>query len=143
MKYTYLLIGAVVAIGVAIPMLTQSNKTPEAQVAAAGNPSGLVEIQMPELSGNGPIGRTIFENACAKCHGQNGVGNAEAGPPLIHKIYEPNHHGDESFHRAVTMGVNSHHWQFGNMPAVQGLSRGDVAMVVEYIRQIQRANRIN
>jgi hypothetical protein len=29
------------------------------------------------------------------------------------------------------------------MPPVEGLTRGDVAMVIDYIREIQRANGIN
>ncbi|PIB24551.1 cytochrome C [Amylibacter kogurei] len=104
--------------------------------------SAMVAITMPEISGNAVIGQNIFEGICAACHGVQGIGNAEAGPPLIHKIYEPSHHGDESFQRAVENGVTSHHWQFGNMPPVQGLTRGDVAMVIDYIRAIQRANGI-
>ncbi len=63
-------------------------------------------------------------------------------PPLVHKIYEPSHHGDEAFQRAVADGVNGHHWPFDDMPPVKGLTRGDVAMVVIYIRDLQRANGI-
>ena len=75
--------------------------------------------------------------------GAGGVGVEGAGPPLIHVIYEPSHHADETFQRAVALGVRSHHWRFGNMPPVKGLTRGDVAMVITYIREIQRANGIN
>jgi cytochrome c len=113
-----------------------------AQAPSVGTPA-MVSVTMPEITGNAALGQTIFENICSTCHGRNGSGNAEAGPPLIHKIYEPSHHGDESFQRAVALGVKSHHWKFGNMPAIKGLTRGDVAMVTEYIRQIQRANGIN
>ena len=103
----------------------------------------MVAINMPVIEGNAAIGQNIFESICAACHGPSGVGNAEAGPPLIHKIYEPSHHGDESFQRAVALGVRAHHWRFGNMPPVEGLTRGDVTMITEYIREIQRANGIN
>ena len=98
---------------------------------------------MPAIEGNAAIGQRIFENACVACHGAGGVGVEGAGPPLIHVIYEPSHHADETFQRAVALGVRSHHWRFGNMPPVKGLTRGDVAMVITYIREIQRANGIN
>ncbi|MFT6451992.1 MAG: hypothetical protein ACJA06_001479 [Halocynthiibacter sp.] len=62
---------------------------------------------------------------------------------MVHKIYEPNHHGDEAFQRAAAAGVRSHHWGFGNMPPVEGLTRGDVTMIVAYIRELQRSNGIN
>ncbi|WP_241525830.1 c-type cytochrome [Pseudophaeobacter leonis] len=98
---------------------------------------------MPPLAGNAAIGQRVFETACSACHGSNAAGNEDAGPPLIHIIYEPAHHADEAFQRAVAMGVKSHHWRFGDMPPVAGLTRGDVAMVIAYIREIQRANGID
>ncbi|MFZ8875205.1 MAG: cytochrome c, partial [Paracoccaceae bacterium] len=61
---------------------------------------------------------------------------------LVHKIYEPSHHGDQSFQMAVAMGVRSHHWKFGNMPAIEGLSREDVFQITQYVRELQRANGI-
>ncbi len=60
----------------------------------------------------------------------------------IHKIYEPSHHGDYAFQMAVTNGVQSHHWPFGNMPPVEGLTQGDVKNIVSYARALQRANGI-
>ncbi|TKZ15450.1 cytochrome c [Shimia litoralis] len=105
--------------------------------------STLSEFAGPLQEGNAAIGQRIFENACVECHGTNAVGNEGAGPPLIHVIYEPSHHADEAFQRAVANGVRSHHWQFGDMQPVAGLTRGDVAMVIAYIREIQRANGIN
>ena len=44
---------------------------------------------------------------------------------------------------ATALGVRAHHWSFGNMPAVEGLTRADVKMIVAYIRELQRANGIN
>jgi hypothetical protein len=41
------------------------------------------------------------------------------------------------------MGVQSHHWRFGNMPSIEDLTRGDVKMIIAYIRELQRANGIN
>jgi cytochrome c len=95
------------------------------------------------MSQNALFGKRAFETKCAACHGQNAAGQNGIAPPLIHKIYEPNHHGDESFQRAATLGVRAHHWRFGDMPPVEGVTRGDVSMIIAYIREIQRANGIN
>ena len=106
--------------------------------------TGLVNITIPEtLSANAQIGKRGFEANCAACHGVNAVGQDGVAPPLVHIIYDPSHHGDESFQRAVAMGVRGHHWPFGNMPPVEGLTRGDVNMITTYIRQLQQANGIN
>jgi len=106
--------------------------------------AALVEITVPDqLSENAVVGETIFNAQCADCHGVNAVGREGLAPPLVHVIYEPSHHADEAFQRAVSAGVQQHHWRFGNMPPVSGLTRGDVAMVVAYIRELQEANGIN
>lgn len=118
---------------------------PEARSAVgAEERAALVEVLLPtDLSANAQVGETIFQGQCADCHGINAVGQDGVAPPLVHIIYEPSHHGDEAFQRAVSLGVRQHHWRFGNMPAVEGLTRGDVAMVVDYIRELQQANGIN
>ena len=148
-KLTLLLGGAAVAVGLSYKLFwplhnEQMDDMPMAQDSAMADAShAMVQIEMPQITGNARIGQQIFETTCAACHGTAGTGNAQAGPPLIHKIYEPSHHGDEAFQRAVAMGVRAHHWQFGNMPPQEGLTRGDMAMVVDYIRTIQRANGIH
>jgi|TARA_B100000768_G_scaffold71305_1_gene68339 mono/diheme cytochrome c family protein len=101
-------------------------------------------VLLPDtLSQNAQIGKLAFEAKCTSCHGTNAAGRDGVAPPLVHIIYESNHHGDESFQRAVAMGVQAHHWSFGNMPAVEGLTRGDVMMIIKYIRELQRENGIN
>jgi len=143
MNRKYLMIGVCAVAAVATYILSRPAPTEEATHSATPEVNALVEIQMPLIEGNAGIGQRIFESACAACHGTNAVGVEGAGPPLIHVIYEPSHHADESFQRAVAMGVRSHHWRFGDMPPIAGLTRGDVAMVIAYIREIQRANGIN
>ena len=86
-------------------------------------------------------GEALFLAHCARCHGLRAVGTNN-GPPLVHKIYEPNHHGDLSFHRAVQMGVVAHHWSFGNMPRIEGVGPGEVDAIVAYIRWLQRQTGI-
>ena len=112
------------------------------QIPSKPNPA-IVEVVIPEtLSANAQIGKAAFEEVCASCHGVNAVGQLEVAPPLVHVIYEPSHHGDEAFQRAVANGVRAHHWPFGSMPPVEGLTRGDVQMIVAYVREMQRANGI-
>ena len=99
----------------------------------------LVPDQISEL---GLLGKNIFELKCQSCHGINAAGRHEIGPPLVHKIYEPSHHSDQSFYRAVALGVKSHHWPLGKMAAVEGLTKGDVKAIISYVRELQRENGI-
>ncbi|MEW6542132.1 MAG: cytochrome c [Nitrospirota bacterium] len=97
------------------------------------------------LAGAGPAavpkevrtGEAKFNTFCARCHGERGVGTKQ-GPPLVHKIYEPNHHGDPAFHRAAANGVRAHHWNFGDMPKVEGATPDDVDQIIKYVRWLQR-----
>jgi hypothetical protein len=79
---------------------------------------------------------TILSSA-AKPHGPQGKGTNN-GPPLVHKIYEPNHHADMAFQRAAAQGVRAHHWKFGNMPKIDGVVPEDVSQIIAYIRWLQR-----
>jgi len=98
-------------------------------------------IILPQLATMQVAGKTLFDANCAACHGPNATGT-DQGPPLVHIIYEPSHHGDASFYRAVALGARAHHWRFGNMPAVEGVTEADVAQIIGYVRALQRANGI-
>lgn len=103
----------------------------------------IVEVTVPDtLSDDAMIGMRAFEANCAACHGSNAVGTKGKAPPLVHKIYEPNHHSDMAFLMAVQNGVRAHHWPFGNMPPIEGLTKGDVRYIAQYVRELQRANGI-
>lgn len=143
MTRKHLIIGLCAVAALAAYILLRPSQTDSVAVAAEPESSAMVVIQMPPIEGNALAGQNIFESICAACHGPAGVGVLGAGPPLIHVIYEPSHHGDEAFQRAVALGVRGHHWRFGDMPPVEGLTRGDVAMIIAYIREIQRANGID
>lgn len=112
--------------------------------AAAGAPAPDPDsIIVPEtLSGPAYFGQVAYEDSCASCHGKNGVGGTGKGPPLIHPIYEPDHHPDAAFLRAAMTGVRQHHWNFGDMPPVEGIKEKTVALIATYIRELQRANGI-
>lgn len=88
----------------------------------------------PELLAKG---EALFNAHCAKCHGSKAAGT-DTGPTLIHKIYHPNHHADESFRRAVINGVVAHHWRFGNMPKVVGVGFQETELLIKYVRHIQK-----
>lgn len=82
-------------------------------------------------------GEAVFNVNCAKCHGLMGVGT-DNGPPLVHKIYEPNHHADISFYWAVERGTKAHHWPYGDMPKIEGVSKADTGDIITYIRALQK-----
>ncbi len=104
----------------------------------------MADVSIPKMfSTNAELGKLAFDAKCAVCHGANAAGQDGVAPPLVHKIYEPSHHGDAAFLLAAKNGVRAHHWRFGNMPPVEGVTDGDVKMIVAYIRELQRANGIN
>ena len=103
----------------------------------------IVKIEIPgQLSEIAILGKQAFDIKCASCHDEKTVGQHGVAPPLVRKIYEPNHHGDENFQRAVAIGVRAQYWKFGNMPAIEGLTRADVKAIVAYVRELQRFNGI-
>ena len=143
MKSTYLWVGAAVVAGLA-GWLAFGQKPEEPVAVAASQNDALVEVSLPDsLSDQEQIGKRAFDAVCAACHGVNAAGRDGMGPPLVHKIYEPSHHGDMSFYLAVENGVRAHHWRFGNMPAQTGLTRADVGTIITYVRALQRTNGIN
>lgn len=102
----------------------------------------VIEVKVPKQFSDVAIeGSVIFEKNCSSCHGKYGSGS-QKGPPLIHIYYEPNHHSDRSFFLAVKNGVRPHHWRFGSMPPIKGVSREDVKKIIPYIREIQKENGI-
>ncbi len=110
------------------------------EVATSGKP--LIEVIEPQLSALGQAGKPLFDENCSACHGENAAGVDGSGPPLIHKVYEPNHHGDGAFLIAVKNGVRAHHWRFGDMPPVEGVNEDTVRKIITYIREVQKANNI-
>jgi len=98
-------------------------------------------VKIPELSEAAKVGARAFGQNCAACHGKGG-GGTDQGPPLIHSIYNPGHHSDQAFFLAAQNGVRSHHWNFGNMPALRHVSARVMSDIVTYIREVQRANGI-
>ena len=108
---------------------------------ALGGP--IVQVSLPaELSSEAQIGKRAFEAKCAQCHGTNAAGQNGTAPPLVHKIYEPSHHADMAFLRAAKTGVRAHHWRFGDMPPVEGVTDAEVKYITRYVRELQKENGI-
>lgn len=117
-------IGFIALLLSATPACSQSEPPPP-QGAASPAPAELRD------------GEQKFTANCSACHGAGGVGTKQ-GPPLVHKVYEPNHHGDVAFQRAAANGVKSHHWQFGDMPKIDAVKPDDVEQIVKYVRWLQK-----
>ena len=115
--------------GVAQYQTTDSNTTQQ------------VSVTRPALSATAQAGEEVFNAHCSLCHGMNAEGTVQ-GPTLIDSIYKPGHHSDFSIRTAVRQGVRQHHWSFGDMPPVSGVSSDDVEEIICYIREMQQANGI-
>lgn len=129
---TLIILAAIVLSGLALSYWLKSSP----------DDTSTVSVQVPSsFSTQAAAGQVLFEANCMVCHGKNGAGTKK-GPPLIHILYVPSHHGDISFQRAAKNGVRAHHWRFGNMPPVAGVTPGDVSKIIAFVRQVQRANGI-
>ena len=122
---------------------TAMSTQPGTNAPSAGAP--MADVVVPaELSAQARQGETYFNAVCASCHGANAAGQEGIAPPLVHRTYEPSHHGDMAFVLAARNGVRAHHWPFGNMPPVeQRLTDGELAAIIAYVREVQRANGIS
>ena len=103
---------------------------------AAGEAGAIV---IPVYSQVAQSGQVAFEGKCADCHGLNGAGT-DKGPTFLHAFYKPDHHGDASFEIAAKRGVRAHHWRFGDMPPVEGITDAEIRWITKYVRELQAAN---
>lgn len=81
-------------------------------------------------------GREVYVASCASCHGDQLQGT-DKGPSQLSRVYEPGHHPDASYESAIANGSPQHHWNFGDMEPVEGLTPADVEAVIAYIRSEQ------
>lgn len=95
----------------------------------------------PQLSAVAMAGKAAYDASCSECHGIHGAGT-DKGPPFVHAVYNPGHHSDASFARAVSQGVRQHHWKFGDMPAQPEVTQQQLDTIVRYVRELQEANGI-
>jgi cytochrome c2 len=109
--------------------------------ALAASPGESVNVTRPQLSSEAAVGDKAFQRLCAECHGPN-AGGSNRGPPLVHRVYAPNHHADFSFLRAMTAGTRAHHWRFGDMAPRPAADETEARAIVRFLREMQRANGI-
>ena len=106
----------------------------------AMKPSGAEQVSAagPALSDTARAGEKLFNANCSACHGAGAAGSS-LGPPLMDRVYHPGHHPDFSIRNAVSQGVRQHHWTFGDMAPVAGVSSDEVEKIICYVREMQRA----
>jgi mono/diheme cytochrome c family protein len=95
----------------------------------------------PQFSQAALAGKAAYDANCSECHGSNGAGT-DKGPPFVHAVYNPGHHSDASFARAVSQGVRQHHWKFGDMPAQPHVTGEQLEAIVRYVRAVQESRGI-
>ncbi len=82
-------------------------------------------------------GAELYQANCASCHGADLRGTSK-GPSHLSVVYEPGHHSDDAFRSAIANGAPQHHWSFGAMPPVGGLSGSEVDAIIAFVRQVQQ-----
>ena len=97
--------------------------------------SETIDSEPAAPAGAGP-GAAVYQSSCASCHGAD-LRGTDKGPSHLSIVYEPNHHGDDSFRSAILNGAQQHHWTFGDMAAIPGLDDGEIDAVIGYIRSEQ------
>jgi mono/diheme cytochrome c family protein len=121
-------VGALVRVGLIVGAvavaLAACASTPEAA------PTTTVAVSLER-------GREVYAAKCAQCHGLD-LRGTDQGPSHLAGVYAPAHHSDESFRRAVRVGAPQHHWRFGPMPPIDGVSDADLESVIAYVRAQQR-----
>ena len=98
-------------------------------------------VTIPQFTSSALAGQQAYEANCQSCHGKDATGSS-SGPPLLNDIYNPGHHDDESFYRAMKRGTRQHHWRFGNMPPQPQVNEQEGRHIVQYVRELQEANGI-
>ncbi len=109
--------------------------------AVSSLPAAAQTMDVPKPSAglmpNPAAGKPLYEQHCASCHGAD-LNGTDKGPPMLHPVYEPSHHGDIAFQIAAARGVKAHHWKFGDMAPVPEVNPDDVAHITAYVRSEQR-----
>lgn len=83
------------------------------------------------------LGMKKYQENCSSCHGK-WIEGTKKGPPLLHGFYKPSHHNDRTFYRAALKGVFQHHWNFGPMPKIEGITVKDMDKIVPFLRWLQQ-----
>lgn len=87
-------------------------------------------------------GAELYGQSCASCHGAD-LRGTDQGPSHLSQVDAPDHHPDASFRAAVTQGSAAHHWDFGDMPPVEGLSDEEIDLIIAYVREQQETHGLD
>ena len=136
-----LLVYTVVSISVLLSMIGCGGESEPGRATTDSKGAEQVPAAGSALSETARAGEDLFNANCSVCHGVGATGTNQ-GPPLIDRIYHPGHHPDFSIRNAVRQGVKQHHWAFGDMAPVAGVSSDDVENIICYVRELQRADGI-
>lgn len=98
-------------------------------------------VEEPRVPFQFAYGKKKYQDMCSRCHGDWGEGSGQ-GPPLMHRFYKPSRSNDNAFYRAAIYGVRGHHWNFGDMPPVPGITKPDLDVIVPFLRWLQKENGI-
>jgi mono/diheme cytochrome c family protein len=119
-----------VALVVVIAVVSALGACSADETASTTSSTTLVDPDTP------PDGASLYVASCGECHGDDLRGTVK-GPSHLSIVYEPNHHSDDSFRSAIANGVPAHHWDFGDMPPVPGLTTAEVDAIIAYVREQQ------
>ncbi len=108
----------------------------DSQASATVDPTA---VKLPKMTPALNMGKTTYDAFCAVCHGKNTAGT-DKGPTFLDRVYHPGHHGDVAFYVAPIKGAKAHHWKFGDMLPVEGVTDAHLKKIVPYIRAVQKAN---
>ena len=110
-------------------------------LAATGQQIDSAAVRQPEMTPSLSLGKMNYDAYCAECHGKLAAGS-DKGPTFLHRVYHPGHHGDAAFMIAPKQGARAHHWKFGDMKPVAGVTDAQLETILEYVRALQRENGI-
>ncbi len=105
-------------------------------VAACGGGDGSGADPSASPADEVAAGASLYAAHCAECHGED-LRGTDRGPSFLSRVYEPGHHADFAFQIAVQRGVRAHHWQFDDMPPIEGVSESEVDSIVAFVRDTQ------
>lgn len=131
-KIVMSIVGAVAVFGV-IAIVAIGGGTETVDAGARENDFN-IPVQDPFLVAEGDI---LYQANCASCHGAD-LRGTDLGPSHLSVVYEPGHHGDGAFALAAINGVRGHHWEFGDMAPIPGLSQEDMERIIAFVRETQR-----
>ena len=144
-----------IALGVVVTLVLALAGTVQARFAMeAGKvyPAPAVAIADAMATADVALGRRIYEvrSGCIDCHGQDGAGKAIMEDPAMGSIHGANitpsalrEWSDEEVARVIRYGIRRDGHTVKGMPAFdyEGMSKGDVAALVAYLRSMPPVDR--